>query len=64
MPRLARRWQWTDAACYHVLDRGHNRALIFADDKDRACFLGLLARYRDLCACALCPRLNGRIHGP
>jgi putative transposase len=47
MPRLPRRWQWTDAACYHLIDRGHNRETVFADDADRAHFLKLLARYRD-----------------
>src|SRR5690242_9653075 len=47
MPRTPRRWQWTEAACYHVMDRGHNRETIFADDEDRRHFLKLLARYRD-----------------
>ena len=28
MPRLPRRWQWTDAACYHLMDRGHNRETV------------------------------------
>ncbi len=47
MPRLARRWHWTEAACYHVMGRGHNRETVFADDADRAHFLKLVARYRD-----------------
>jgi putative transposase len=47
MPRLPRRWHWAEAACYHVLDRGHNREAVLADDEDRAHFLRLLARYRD-----------------
>lgn len=47
MPRAPRRQQWTDAACYHVLNRGHNRETVFGDDDDRRYFLGLLARYRD-----------------
>src|SRR6476646_6210342 len=47
MPRTPRRWQWTEAACYHVMDRGHNRETVFADDEDRRHFLELLARYRD-----------------
>src|SRR5437870_3620615 len=47
MPRLPRRWQWTEAACYHLMDRGHNRESVFADDEDRARFLARLARYRD-----------------
>jgi putative transposase len=46
MPRLPRRWQWTEAACYHIINRGHNRDTIFADDEDHAHFLGLLADYR------------------
>src|SRR5438094_9387513 len=35
MPRRPRRTCWTDAACYHVMNRGQNRATIFADDNDR-----------------------------
>ncbi|HWG44720.1 MAG TPA: transposase [Gemmataceae bacterium] len=46
MPRIPRRHLWTDAACYHILNRGHNRTAIFADDEDRIVFLSLLARYR------------------
>ena len=34
MPRRPRRAQWTDAACYHVMNRGQNRATIFSDDQD------------------------------
>ena len=45
MPRRPRRTCWTDAACYQVMNRGQNRATIFADDNDRHYFLGLLARY-------------------
>jgi len=47
MPRAARSWQWTDAACYHVINRGHARETVFHDDEDRSHFLRLLARYRD-----------------
>src|SRR5882762_11355916 len=47
MPRTPRQHQWTDAACYHVMNRGHNREPVFGDDDDRAYFLGLLARYRE-----------------
>jgi putative transposase len=47
MPRLARHYLWTRAACYHVLNRGHARETIFHDDDDRRHFLVLLARYRD-----------------
>ena len=39
--------QWTEAACYHVLNRGHARETLFHDDADRCRFLQLLARYRD-----------------
>jgi len=42
MPRTQR---LTQAACYHVIDRGHNREAIFHDAEDCAYFLGLLARY-------------------
>src|SRR5437588_12174551 len=47
MPRAPRRSLWTDAAYYHVLNRGHARETIFHDDQDRGYFLQLLARYRD-----------------
>ena len=47
MPRAARRLRWTDAACYHVLNRGHARETIFHDDEDRSQFLRLLGRYRE-----------------
>jgi REP element-mobilizing transposase RayT len=46
MPRKARRLQWTEAACYHVTGRGHNRKTLFSDDADRGKFLELLGRYR------------------
>src|SRR5262249_20639725 len=47
MPRVARHRQWTEAACYHLLNRGHNRDTVFADETDFGYFLQLLARYRD-----------------
>ena len=31
--------QWTEEACYHVMNRGHNRERIFGDDDDRRHFL-------------------------
>jgi REP element-mobilizing transposase RayT len=46
MPRVPRRRQWTEAACYYVMNRGHNREVVFADDDDRRHFLNLLARYQ------------------
>jgi putative transposase len=36
---------WNQAACYHIMNRGQNRATLFADDRDFACFASLLARY-------------------
>jgi hypothetical protein len=36
MPRRSRRAQRTDAACYHVMNRGQNRATIFSGAQDRA----------------------------
>jgi REP element-mobilizing transposase RayT len=47
MPRRARSWQWTEAACYHVINRGHARETVFHDDDDCVRFLQLLAQYRD-----------------
>ena len=48
-PRLARRWQSTEAACDHVIDRGHNRTPIVVDDHDHGHFHGLRADYRQRC---------------
>jgi len=53
MPRRPRRAQWTDATCYHVMNRGQNRATIFSDDQDRAYFLKLVARYQQRYAARL-----------
>jgi hypothetical protein len=47
MPSAARRWQWTEAACYHILNRGHNRETVLANDADRRFFLTKLADFRD-----------------
>jgi hypothetical protein len=44
MARLPRRLQWAQAACYHLMDRGHNRDTVFYDDQDRQRFLDLVAR--------------------
>jgi putative transposase len=46
MTRIPRRQQWAEAACYHLMDRGHNRETVFQDDLDRQHFLDLVARYR------------------
>jgi putative transposase len=46
MARIPRRCQWASEACFHLMDRGHNREAIFADDEDRQAFLGLLGRYQ------------------
>jgi REP element-mobilizing transposase RayT len=47
MPRRPRHRLWTEAACYHILNRGHARETIFHDDEDHRYFLTLLQRYRD-----------------
>src|SRR5215831_18992531 len=47
MPRVPRRYQWAQEACYHLMDRGQNREAIFSDDEDYGAFLALVARYRD-----------------
>ena len=46
MPRKPRGAVWTEAACYHVMNRGHNRECIFDADADRDYFLTLVDRYR------------------
>ena len=45
MPRIPRTKLWTDAACYHVINRGHNREIVFTDEQDFLYFKTLLARY-------------------
>jgi hypothetical protein len=47
MPRAARRHCWTEAACYHVLNRGQDRQTLFHDDEDSTCLLQLVARDPD-----------------
>jgi putative transposase len=47
MPRIPRSLQWSEEACFHLINRGHNRETIFADDADRRAFLELVARYRE-----------------
>jgi putative transposase len=46
MARTPRKFQVSPSACYHVMNRGHNREAIFADVEDRRYFLDLLGRYR------------------
>ena len=45
MPRRPRQQQ-RHSAYYHVLNRGHNRAVVFAAEDDYGYFLQLLQRYR------------------
>ncbi len=59
MPRTPRKQQWTDEACYHVMNRGHNRERIFGDDDDRRQFLRLLVRYQERYAGAQCQTSQG-----
>src|SRR5438128_2010240 len=47
MPRVARRLQGAAGVYFHVMNRGHNREVVFPKDEDRAYFLELLARYRE-----------------
>jgi putative transposase len=46
MSRIPRRFQWSDEACFHLMNRGHNREAVFLDDDDRNAFLGLVTRYQ------------------
>ena len=52
MPRIPRRLQWASEACFHLMDRGHNREAIFADDEDREAFLVCSGATRVGSACA------------
>jgi putative transposase len=45
MPGKSRQQQHSPAGLYHVMNRGHNREVVFRDDEDHAYFLQLLARY-------------------
>jgi len=47
VPRAPRHLQWSEEACFHLMNRGHNRETVFADDDDRRAFVELVARYRD-----------------
>ncbi len=47
MPRVPRYLQWSEEACFHLMNRGHNREPVFAHDEDRRAFIDLVARYRD-----------------
>lgn len=48
MPRIARSYQ--KALCYHVMNRGVNGQAVFADDRDREYFVGLIREYKQRCA--------------
>jgi hypothetical protein len=47
MPRVPRSLQWSEEACFHLMNRGHDREAVFADDDDRRASLDPVARYRD-----------------
>ena len=39
MARTPRKFQEAHSACYHLMNRGHNREAVFADTEDRRHFL-------------------------
>jgi REP element-mobilizing transposase RayT len=45
MPRQPRWLQLADDAAYHVMSRGHNREVLFAEAADFRYFLGLVGGY-------------------
>jgi putative transposase len=47
MPRVGRIYQ--RALCYHVMNRGVNRSIIFVDDADRRYFSRLVLEYKEAC---------------
>jgi putative transposase len=53
MPRLPRRLHGAGVVYYHVMNRGHNREVVFQTDDDHAYFLELLQRSRQRCAVRL-----------
>ena len=46
MPRVPRRSQVVQGTYYHLMNRGHNREVLFRDDVDYRYFLTLLCRYQ------------------
>ena len=46
MPRTPRKFQEAPSACYHLMNRGHNREAVLADSEDRQYFLNLVGRYQ------------------
>ena len=42
----ATQFQQAPSACYHLMNRGHNREAVFADAEDRRYFLDLIVRYQ------------------
>lgn len=55
MPGSVHRFQWTEANCYHVLNRCQDRETTFTIMPTVGClpFLELVARYRDRFGCHL-----------
>lgn len=47
MARVPRQHQRANGGYYHVMNRGHNREVVFQADDNHAYFLSLLARYRE-----------------
>ena len=43
---MPRRLQVVRGAYYHLMNRGHNREVLFRDDDDYRSFLNLLSRYQ------------------
>ena len=55
MGRRPRQHQRASGGYYHVMNRGHNREVVFQTEDDHAYFLDLLERYRQRCAVRLYP---------
>jgi hypothetical protein len=43
MTRKPRCWQWTKAACYHLMNCGHDRETVVGDDAARLYLVDVLA---------------------
>ncbi len=59
MPRVPRQQQHSAAASFPVMNRGHNREVVFRDAEDHTSFLHLLDRYRR--RFHVLDRANGRL---
>jgi hypothetical protein len=47
MPRVPRGMHWSEEACFHLVNRGHHRDVIIADNEAGQSTVDLVAQYWD-----------------